>query len=97
MNYRMLFPLAALLGVTAAVEAGEFPRALEAFPGKTPTLDGVISPGEWDDATKFTGVADWIPQFSRTTDARDLSLRGWVKHDAEYKAKNPDRVPGTAP
>ena len=60
---------------------GEFPRTLDAYRGTTPWLDGVLSPGEWDDATTFTGVAGWIPQFSPTTDPRDLALRGWVKHD----------------
>lgn len=60
---------------------GEFPRSLEAYRGSTPLLDGKISPGEWDDATEFSGVADWIPQFSRTIDPKDLSLRGYVKHD----------------
>ena len=43
----------------------------------------MISPGEWDDATTFEGVAGWIPQFSPTTDPKDLSLRGYVKHDAK--------------
>ena len=60
---------------------GEFPRTLEARPGKTPKLDGVISKGEYADATPMSGVLDWTPQFSKTTDARDLALRGWVKHD----------------
>jgi SSS family solute:Na+ symporter len=40
-----------------------------------------LSRGEWDDATSFCGVSEWIPQFSPTYDDRDLSLRGWVKHD----------------
>lgn len=62
--------------------AGEFPKTLEAFPGTTPRIDGVLSPGEWKDATPFTGVLDWTPQFTRTTDPQDLALRGWVKHDA---------------
>lgn len=61
--------------------AGEFPRSLNAFPGKTPVLDGVITAGEWDDATEFFGVTDWIPQFSPTRDPRDLALHGYVKHD----------------
>lgn len=63
--------------------AGDFPKTLNAFPGKTPTLDGRLSKGEWDDATAFSGVSEWIPQFSPTYDDRDLSLRGWVKHDGK--------------
>lgn len=74
---RLVFILAGLL----CLRAGEFPRSLDAFPGKAPKLDGVLSPGEWDDATQFSGVSNWIPQFSPTTDAKDLALRGWVKHD----------------
>lgn len=61
--------------------AGDNPRELQCFHGITPKLDGAISPGEWDDATTFTGTLDWTPQFSRTTDPKDLSLRGWVKYD----------------
>ena len=62
---------------------GESPRTLDAYLGKTPKLDGIISPGEYADATRFTGVRDWVPQFSPTTDDRDLSLVGWVKHDGK--------------
>lgn len=65
-----------------ALTAGDFPRELSAYPGKPPVLDGVISPGEWDDATTFTN-AGWIPQFSPTTVPKDLSLKGYVKHDAK--------------
>jgi len=71
-----------VLGATLFLCAGEFPRSLNAYPGKTPNIDGVISPGEWDDATTFTN-ADWIPQFSLTTNPTDLSLRGYVKHDSK--------------
>ncbi|MDX2181303.1 MAG: hypothetical protein SFV18_17040 [Bryobacteraceae bacterium] len=63
--------------------AGEFPRTMHAYPGKTPKMDGVISPGEYSDATSFTGVLDWTPQFSKTTDPKDLALKGWVKHDGK--------------
>src|SRR5690242_2156080 len=63
--------------------AGDYPRILYAFNGKTPTVDGVISEGEWEDATQFYGVSDWIPQFSATTDPKDLSVHGWVKHDGK--------------
>ena len=70
----MLLPAIVLTG-------GEFPRTLEAFRGSTPAIDGQIKAGEWDDATEFRGVSDWIPQFSPTKDPTDLALRGWVKHD----------------
>ena len=60
---------------------GEGSRVLEAWRGATPKLDGVISPGEYSDATEFSGVRDWVPQFTPTANDRDLSLKGWVKHD----------------
>lgn len=63
--------------------AGEFPRSLDAYRGTTPTLDGVIAPGEWDDATRFTGVLHWSHTFSPTTDPKDLTLVGYVKHDGK--------------
>jgi SSS family solute:Na+ symporter len=56
---------------------------MRAWRGTTPVLDGVISPGEWDDAVTFRGGRGWIPTFTPTTDDADLSLRGWVKHDGE--------------
>lgn len=67
-----------------ALLAGEFPRKLDAYAGRTPKLDGVISAGEYSDATKFTGVSDWIAQFTPTKDPKDLSLTGYVKHDGKY-------------
>ncbi|MES1258408.1 MAG: hypothetical protein ABUS51_08255 [Acidobacteriota bacterium] len=78
---RRLLACGLLLG-WLALNAGEFPRELSAYPGKTPKLDGVLAPGEWDDATTFTN-AGWIPQFSPTTDPKDLSLKGYVKHDGK--------------
>jgi SSS family solute:Na+ symporter len=78
--FLLLLPLFSL---PLLVPAGEFPRTLEAFPGKTPIIDGRIAPGEWDDAVRFEGVKDWIPQFTTTKDPADLSLRGWVKHDGK--------------
>ncbi len=78
MRQLLIAPLFAI-----ALFAGDFPRTLDAYPGSTPHLDGVISPGEWDDATQFTGVADWVPAFTKTTNPSDLSLRGWVKHDGK--------------
>ncbi len=80
----MIRRLAAALFVCAFVSAaGDFPRTLNAFPGSTPKIDGVLSPGEWGDATQFYGVQDWIPQFTPTTDSSDLALHGFVKHDGK--------------
>jgi SSS family solute:Na+ symporter len=65
------------------VFAGDYPRLLYAFTGKTPQIDGIIDEAEWDDATQFYGTRDWIAQFSPTSDEKDLALHGWVKHDAK--------------
>jgi len=73
----------AALALGSYLMAGDDPRSLEARPGKTPVLDGVISPGEWADATTFSGVEGWRPQFSAVTAAKDLSLKGYVKHDGK--------------
>jgi SSS family solute:Na+ symporter len=73
----------AALALSGCLSSGEDPRTLEAHPGKTPVLDGIISPGEWDDATVFTGVEGWRPQFSAVTDSKDLSVKGYVKHDGK--------------
>ncbi|MFQ5808603.1 MAG: hypothetical protein ACE5JM_03200 [Armatimonadota bacterium] len=72
-----------LLARACPAAAGEWPRELRSFRGLTPVLDGKLSPGEWDDTTRFTGVKDWTPQFTPTTDDKDLSLIGYVKHDRE--------------
>ncbi len=76
------FLAAAVAALTAAgCLAGEWPAELKAYLGTTPKLDGVISPGEWDDATRFSGVINWTHTFSPTTDPNDLALIGYVKHD----------------
>jgi len=77
--------LVCLPGCALAAKSGEFPRSLHACPGSTSTLDGLLSPGEWDDATSFTGVSGWIPQFTPATDPSDLSLRGAQQAVAKVK------------
>lgn len=62
-------------------EADSRRPALDAWLGKTPTIDGVIAEGEYADATPIQGVSGWVAQFSPTTNPADLSLRGFVKHD----------------
>lgn len=74
--------LACLL-YSVSLMAGEWPRDLQAYRGTTPKVDGVIEKGEWDDAVRFEGVEGWTPQFSPTTNQKDLSLTGWVKFDAK--------------
>jgi SSS family solute:Na+ symporter len=63
------------------VIAGDFPRTLYAYPGRTPVLDGVLSPGVWDDALQFTGVTRWTSELSPVTDPEDLAIRVYVKRD----------------
>lgn len=74
---------AALFLCASLSTAGDFPRNLNAFPGSSPKIDGVLSSGEWGDATQFYGVKDWIPQFTPTTNSKDLALHGFVKHDGK--------------
>ncbi len=69
--------------LTTSASAGLWPRGVRAYPGTTPTVDGVLAAGEYSDATRFIGVKHWAHTFSPTTDSRDLSLIGYVKHDAE--------------
>ncbi len=54
---------------------------MRAWRGTAPTIDGVLSPGEWDDATRFRGGRGWVATFTPTRDDADLALEGWVKHD----------------
>jgi solute:Na+ symporter, SSS family len=63
--------------------AGNYPKELKAYRGATPILDGKISPGEYDDATQFSGTTDWFQEFSANSCPEDLSLKAWVKHDGK--------------
>jgi solute:Na+ symporter, SSS family len=56
---------------------------LDVWRGATPLLDGIVSDGEYADATPIEGVAGWVAQFSPTRNPADLSLRGYTKHDGE--------------
>jgi SSS family solute:Na+ symporter len=73
--------LAACVLLSLWTWGGEFPRAMEARPGATPSIDGHLERGEWDDATAFEGTSGWTAQFSPVLSSEDLSLKGWVKHD----------------
>ena len=83
MAFLRLILLFLILIPLAVCYAGEWPRELKAYHGTTPKIDGVIETGEWSDAVAFEGVQGWTPQFTATTNAKDLSLKGWVKYDDE--------------
>ena len=72
--------LGLLMAFSTVLSATEKPE-LKAWLGTTPKLDGVISPGEYADASHISGVKNWAHTFHPTTDNQDLSLEGWVKHD----------------
>jgi SSS family solute:Na+ symporter len=80
---RAVFLLCLGAVLCSSASAGLWPRTQKAYLGTTPKLDGVISPGEYDDATRFLGVRHWTHTFTPTTDPRDLALVGYVKHDNE--------------
>lgn len=63
------------------VYCGEWPREMRAYLGIAPKLDGIISEGEYDDATAFSGTKFWMHQFAIPRDSLDFSFKGWVKHD----------------
>lgn len=73
----------ALLAAAGTLQAQD-QDLLRSYFGRAPVLDGVIGPSEWADASEFTGVKDWLPAFHPVTDDRDLSLKGYVKHDNEW-------------
>lgn len=67
--------------------AGEYPRTLTAYLGKTPVLDGFISEGEYADAEWLTGLAGWHSDTNggvSCEDSLDLSVKVWYKHDGTY-------------
>jgi len=48
----IIFSLVLILNVSF-VWAGEWPVQMDAYRGSTPTIDGVITPGEYDDGCVF--------------------------------------------
>ena len=65
-------------------------RVLHAWNGTTPALDGVLSPGEWDDADSFSGVQNMMARFdpveppSSPGQPADLDVTVYVKRDASH-------------
>lgn len=70
--------------LAAACFAGDDARIFEAFPGATPEIDGVLSPGEWSGASHVSGPSGWVSQFSPVTRPDDLSFNVWATHDGTH-------------
>ena len=72
--------LSPLLALAAGVPT---PPPISAFRGATPSLNGVVEPAEWADATVFGNVATWDANFSPVEPAspEDLNITAFVKHD----------------
>lgn len=80
-NMRKLVILTSIILQAVAI-AGEAPSVLTAWHGSTPTLDGFIQPGEWDDAEFLYGVKNWQSDTAPASqDSLDLSVTIWTKHD----------------
>ena len=57
---------------------------VRAWRGSSPTIDGIIEAGEWDDAERVDGAANWLSEFSavnNTSPPHDLDASFLVKHD----------------
>lgn len=64
------------------IKFSDYPDDLIAYLGTTPTLDGFIRNGEYDDAEKIIGVKGWKSDTPPACEnSEDLSVVGWVKHD----------------
>jgi hypothetical protein len=70
-----------VLCLSGLILAGQSPREMHVYRGTTPTLDGIIGSREYQDATRFNSFGLWGPAFNPTTDALDLSVTGYIKHD----------------
>ena len=86
-NQRVVY-LFVIVGVITTIfhvcaYAGEWPLELHVYEGSTPTVDGVISPGEYDDALLLNSYPQWMSRFSPVTDPADCSAKVWIKHDGE--------------
>jgi SSS family solute:Na+ symporter len=74
---------AAVVVLAAHVTQADRPRQMQAPFGSTPVLDGILSPGEWDDAFSWEGISDFNEQFFPNLPGPpvDHDADIWVKHD----------------
>jgi len=72
-----------ILALASVSFAGDWPSILHVYRGTAPKLDGIISPGEYDDATSVSGVRHWLAYFNEVLDSNDYSVVIWAKHDGK--------------
>ncbi len=72
-----------IVSITSIGFSGDWAKYLHIYRGTTPTLDGVISKGEYDDASILYSGKDWNDQnyLTPVTDKKDLSVKCMIKHD----------------
>lgn len=84
----LVWPLMVLVSLATgdlSAQTADFPKpVIISYFGQTPKPDGVLSPGEWRDATVFHGVRAWVPEFAPVTRDDDSALTGYVKHDGSW-------------
>ena len=85
-HFRLLiiFTMAVLLVFCPeGVHAGAWPKEVRVYQGSIPQLDGVIAPGEYDDASQLDDFSAWTPQFFEVQSSEDLYAKVWLKHDGQ--------------
>jgi hypothetical protein len=64
------------------VELWRSPR-IEGYCSETSVSDGVIAPGEYDDASQLDDFSAWTPEFFEVQSREDLYAKVWLKHDGQ--------------
>ena len=84
-SFFLSFCIAALLLFVCSetVYAGAWPKQVRVYQGSTPELDGVIAPGEYEDASLLDDFSAWTPEFLEVQSREDLYAKVWIKHDGE--------------
>ncbi len=75
---RHILPSLLLLCVLAGqADAGAWPKKVRIYRGSTPQVDGILSPGEYDDAVRLDDFSSWTPQFDEGSGARRWARCPW--------------------
>ena len=84
-HFRLVLYTMAVLSACCAerLHAGGWPKEVRVYQGSIPQLDGVIAPGEYDDASQLDDFSAWTPQFFEVQSREDLYAKVWLKHDGQ--------------